>query len=159
MLEIVTPLGPLYIQIEEGYVCRCSWHGPTSQLSKSETIRSTQADFDCAEKAVREINAYFSGNLKEFSLPLRIEGTYFQKKVWNALLHIKYGMTETYGELAKRIGNPKAARAVGMACKNNPLGLMIPCHRVVGSRSKKGGYNGGIEKKIYLLEFEERNSP
>ena len=86
------------------------------------------------------------------------KGTEFQQKVWKALQEIPYGETRTYGEIAAAIGNPKAARAVGMANNKNPIGIIIPCHRVVGANGKLVGYAGGMEKKEFLLELERNNS-
>ena len=98
---------------------------------------------------------YFKGNRKVFDIPLKIEGTEFQRKVWNALLEIPYGETRTYLDIAKQIGNSKACRAVGMANHNNKIMILIPCHRVIGSNKKLVGYAGGIDVKEKLLEIEK----
>lgn len=107
--------------------------------------------------AGNQLKEYFAGERKKFSLPLQPEGTPFQKKVWDALLTIPYGETRSYKEIAIQIGNEKACRAVGMANHNNPVGIVIPCHRVVGSSGKLTGYAGGLDKKEYLLELERKN--
>lgn len=106
-----------------------------------------------AEKQLRE---YFDGERREFDLPLEPEGTEFQKKVWDALRGIAYSEAKSYGEVAADIGNPKAARAVGMACNRNPIAIIIPCHRVVGADGRLTGYAGGLDKKEFLLEHERR---
>ena len=91
------------------------------------------------------------------SLPLADEGTDFQKQVWEQLQRIPYGQTRTYGEIAKMMGKPKASRAIGMANHNNPILILVPCHRVIGADGSLTGYVAGIEAKKYLLEFEKKN--
>lgn len=103
---------------------------------------------------VRQLRAFFAGELRRFDLALRPEGTGFQRKVWNGLLEIPYGATTSYGELARRLGNPAASRAVGLANGSNPIAIIIPCHRVIGSTGKLTGYGGGLENKRWLLDFE-----
>jgi methylated-DNA-[protein]-cysteine S-methyltransferase len=100
------------------------------------------------------MRAYARGEIKEFALPLDPQGTPFQRAVWAALLRIPYGETRTYGEIAAAIGHPGAARAVGMACRSNPIGLIIPCHRVVGGDGTLTGYAGGLDLKATLLQHE-----
>jgi len=105
-------------------------------------------------RAIEEIEAYFRGKIRDFSLPLEIKGTPFQKKVWEALMSIPYGETRSYGDIAKAIGNPKAFRAVGWANAQNPIPIVIPCHRVIQSDGSLGGYGGGLELKRKLLDLE-----
>lgn len=105
-------------------------------------------------KIADQLDAYFTGELTEFDVPLRLEGTDFQREVWAGLLEIPYGETISYGELATRIGNPKASRAVGLATGRNPVGIIVPCHRVIGSTGSLTGYGGGIERKRTLLDLE-----
>lgn len=105
-------------------------------------------------QAERELAEYFAGRRKAFSVPLCMRGTAFQMEVWRALACIPYGETLSYGELAARIGRPKASRAVGMANHNNPLPIFVPCHRVVGADGRLTGYAGGLEIKKFLLELE-----
>ncbi|MEO8198177.1 MAG: methylated-DNA--[protein]-cysteine S-methyltransferase, partial [Thermoanaerobaculia bacterium] len=102
-------------------------------------------------EARRELEAYFAGELREFSLVLAPEGTLFRQKVWRALLDIPYGETESYGALAQRIGLPQAARAVGLANGRNPISIVVPCHRVIGKTGALVGYGGGLERKQWLL--------
>jgi methylated-DNA-[protein]-cysteine S-methyltransferase len=105
-------------------------------------------------EARRQLTEYFDGTRREFDLPLDTGGTPFQQRVWAALLEIPYGGTTSYGELARRIGSPGAARAVGLANGRNPVSIVVPCHRVVGSTGGLTGYGGGIETKRRLLAAE-----
>ncbi len=102
-----------------------------------------------------QLEAYFAGELQEFTLDLAPEGTPFQSRVWRALLAIPYGATESYGALARRIGLPRAARAVGLANGRNPISIVIPCHRVIGADGSLTGYGGGLERKQWLLAHEQ----
>jgi methylated-DNA-[protein]-cysteine S-methyltransferase len=110
------------------------------------------------KKAALQFGEYFKGKLKSFNLPLTMQGTDFQMKVWNALKNIPYGKTISYGELAAMIGNPKACRAVGMANNRNPIAIIVPCHRVIGHDGSLTGYGGGLELKQKLLELEKSAS-
>lgn len=115
----------------------------------------TAAASDPAHRAVHaQLRAYARGRLTSFSLPIDPQGTPFQRRVWAALLTIPYGETRTYGQVAAAIGRPGAARAVGMACRTNPVGLVIPCHRVVGGDGGLTGYAGGLALKAKLLQHE-----
>ena len=109
------------------------------------------------QEASRQLEEYLSGSRTQFDLPLAPEGTEFQKSVWNALLQIPYGQVSTYGKLAEQIGKPKAARAVGGACHNNPIAIIIPCHRAVGSNGSLTGFGGGLPLKRWLLDLENTN--
>ncbi|MBR1560173.1 MAG: methylated-DNA--[Clostridia bacterium] len=104
-----------------------------------------------AEAQVRE---YFAGTRRTFDLPLSLSGSDFQRRVWHALMDIPFGETRSYGDVAAALGNPGAARAVGMANNKNPVLIVVPCHRVVGSSGRLMGYAGGLERKRYLLELE-----
>lgn len=112
-------------------------------------------DIDKESIIQKQFTEYEKGVRKLFDLPLHIIGTEFQKKVWNALLEIPYGETRSYQDIAIRIGNPKAVRAVGGACNRNPIGIIIPCHRVVGKNGNLTGYAGGLDYKKMLLEHEK----
>ena len=107
-------------------------------------------------ETIRQLKAYFHGELKEFDLPLALDGTAFQVSVWQNLCEISYGKTISYGQLADRIGNPKAVRAVGLANGSNPIAIIVPCHRVIGSNGKLTGYGGGLPIKEKLLALESR---
>jgi methylated-DNA-[protein]-cysteine S-methyltransferase len=101
-----------------------------------------------------QLTDYFAGTLTEFDLPLQMQGTMFQQRVWAALETIPYGITISYGELAQQIGQPNASRAVGLANGRNPVSIVVPCHRVIGASGKLTGYGGGIERKQWLLNHE-----
>jgi methylated-DNA-[protein]-cysteine S-methyltransferase len=104
--------------------------------------------------ALRQLTEYFAGTRRKFDLPLRLRGTEFQKRVWQELTEIPYGQTWSYGELAKRINNPSASRAVGLANGRNPISILVPCHRVIGADGSLTGYGGGLERKQWLLAHE-----
>lgn len=108
------------------------------------------------KEAARQLESYFAGELKEFSLPLEPSGTDFMRQVWSALCEIPFGKTATYGEIAQRIGRPKAARAVGLANNRNPIPIFIPCHRVIGADGSLTGYAGGLDMKKKLLDLEKQ---
>ncbi|MFD6284816.1 methylated-DNA--[protein]-cysteine S-methyltransferase [Streptomyces sp. NPDC060205] len=105
-------------------------------------------------EVTEELRAYFAGELKDFSVQLHLQGTPFQRSVWAQLRRIPYGETRSYGQLADALGNPHASRAVGLANGKNPLGIIVPCHRVVGADGSLTGYGGGLERKRQLLDFE-----
>jgi methylated-DNA-[protein]-cysteine S-methyltransferase len=117
-----------------------------------------QPDWRRDDKPLREarsqLRAYFAEELKQFKLPLAPQGTEFQQSVWRELLNIPYGQTISYGELACRLGKPSASRAVGLANGRNPLSIVVPCHRVVGSNGSLTGYGGGLARKRWLLDHE-----
>ena len=104
--------------------------------------------------AIKQLDAYFDGQIKDFDLPLDLEGTDFQKRVWNELLKIPFGKTKSYMDIARAIGDPKTIRAVGMANGSNKIAIIVPCHRVIGSDGSLTGYAGGMARKKWLLEFE-----
>lgn len=112
--------------------------------------------FAAIKEAEQQLEAYWAGELFEFDLPLNPSGTPFQKKVWAALCNIPYGKTATYGEIAQQIGTPTASRAVGAANGRNPIAIVVPCHRVIGSNGKLTGYAGGLDMKEALLAHEAR---
>jgi methylated-DNA-[protein]-cysteine S-methyltransferase len=105
-------------------------------------------------EAARQLGEYFAGDRREFDLALRLEGTDFQRRVWKVLTEIPYGETWSYGQLAKRIANPKGFRAVGLANGRNPISILVPCHRVIGADGSLTGYGGGVERKRWLLSHE-----
>ncbi|MFD5473258.1 methylated-DNA--[protein]-cysteine S-methyltransferase [Streptomyces sp. NPDC127105] len=105
-------------------------------------------------EAVEQLEAYFGSELKEFTVPLRLHGTPFQRSVWDQLRKIPYGETRSYGDLATALGKPGASRAVGLANGKNPVGIIVPCHRVIGTGGSLTGYGGGLPRKQRLLDFE-----
>ena len=123
------------------------------ELIKADFNKYTKNDV--IKAVVKQFDEYFSGKRKTFDLPLNPKGSEFQKKVWKELKKIPYGETRTYKEIAAAIGNPDAARAVGNANNKNPIAIIIPCHRVIGSNRRLIGYAGGIDKKEILLKLEK----
>ena len=127
--------------------------------SIENSIDAKNRDFEIKEtplvkKTAAQLNEYFAGKRKVFDLPLKPEGTDFQRSVWQALLTIPFGETRSYREIAVQTGNPKACRAAGMANNRNPIVIIIPCHRVIGANGDLTGYGGGLDIKKYLLELE-----
>lgn len=112
-------------------------------------------DKELFRETTRQLEAYFSGKLESFDLKLAPEGTEFQKSVWKALCKIPYGETRTYKDIAASVGKPKAYRAVGLANNRNPIAIIVPCHRVIGSNGKLTGYASGLDVKAFLLKLEE----
>lgn len=122
-----------------------------SKIDTNDNIEETELIKEC----FLQLKEYFEGNRKSFDLPIDAKGTEFQKKVWNELLKIPYGETKSYKDIALAIGNEKACRAIGMANNKNPIPIIIPCHRVIGSNGKLVGYSGGINVKEKLLNIEK----
>jgi methylated-DNA-[protein]-cysteine S-methyltransferase len=150
---IESPLGPLLLASDNGGLREIRFpNGKQSAKAKTEwQENSTQL-----KEVTRQLRAYFAGDLETFDLPLAPEGTPFQQQVWGELCKIPYGETISYGELARRIGNPNACRAVGLANGSNPIPIVIPCHRVIGANGKLTGYGGGLPIKEKLLALEKR---
>ncbi|MDE6551546.1 MAG: methylated-DNA--[protein]-cysteine S-methyltransferase [Muribaculaceae bacterium] len=140
----------MLLEADTDVLIRCKW-------TDTSDIPAPKPDHGVINMAVSQISEYLAGERREFSIPLRLEGTAFRKKVWSELRAIPYGEAITYKELASRIGNPKAVRAVANACGANPFPILIPCHRVVASGGKAGGYTGGLDIKLALLEIEKQN--
>ena len=149
-----SPVGPLTLVatggILTGLYMQTQRHMPPPEIFGDGV---EDADELLAEPA-RQLRDYFAGRRTEFDLPLALAGTPFQRRVWAQLREIPYGETISYGELAQRIGRPTAARAVGLANGRNPISIIVPCHRVIGSDGSLTGYGGGVERKEYLLAFE-----
>lgn len=154
--ELPSPLGPLLLRGDGHALTHLHMQKQRYRPSLPENyVRDDSRFRDAREQLI----AYFDGKLKQFDLPLAPKGTEFQKIVWTALLDIPFGATEGYGALAKRIGHDGAARAVGLANGHNPIGIIIPCHRVIGANGSLTGYGGGIERKQWLLAHEQRFAP
>lgn len=139
-----SPVGRLLLREEDGALAALS--------RTSEPLRPPETPL--LMEAARQLAAYFDGTLTAFDLPLKTHGTAFQEKCWAALREIPYGATVSYGEQARRIGNPKATRAVGGANHYNPIMIVIPCHRVVGANGSLTGFGGGLDMKAWLLDHE-----
>ena len=142
-----SPVGPLVIESDGTSVIRVD-------VLKKRTKDTPDA---VTKNCTKELERYFSGKTTSFSAPMEARGTAFQKSVWKEMKKIPHGKTLTYAQIAKRIGKPKAVRAVGTACGKNPLLILIPCHRVVGSNGGLGGYSAGIAKKVWLLAHEAKS--
>ncbi|MFI1004205.1 methylated-DNA--[protein]-cysteine S-methyltransferase [Streptomyces galbus] len=151
--HVPSPLGPLLLTAgPDGALTSLSVPG---QRNGREMRADWHADPGPFREATEQLAAYFAGELKEFRLPLRAEGTAFRERVWAALDDVPYGATTSYGEIAARIGAPRAAvRAVGGAIGANPLLVLRPCHRVIGADGSLTGYAGGLERKVRLLTLE-----
>ncbi|WP_018654186.1 methylated-DNA--[protein]-cysteine S-methyltransferase [Actinomadura flavalba] len=146
-----SPVGPLTLVADGDGLRGCYMDAQRHRPDQAVFGTPDPAPFDAARD---QLAAYFAGDLKEFDLPLSMHGTDFQRRVWDALRTIPYGTTVSYGEIAAELGNPGASRAVGLANGRNPIGIIVPCHRVVGSTGNLTGYGGGLERKRHLLDFE-----
>ena len=152
LMYLESPLGRLTLVEEEGsltHVVFADSKLPPADYQKAET--------PLLKKVAKQLNEYFAGQRRDFDLPLAPSGTEFQKECWQALCAIPYGQTCSYGDIAKQVGRPKAVRAVGQANHNNPISVIIPCHRVIGANGKLTGYGGGLDKKELLLNLEQRS--
>lgn len=142
-----SPIGDLTLAVDETGLCRLHFGG-TDRPQDTDPLLS---------EAAEQLKAYFAGELQEFTLPLSIRGgSDFERAVWQQLTRIPYGEMQTYGDVAKIVGDVGAARAVGTACNRNPIAIVVPCHRVVGAGGKMVGFGGGIPTKRHLLELEAR---
>jgi len=146
-----TPIGRLLLHGDERGLAGILFSKNGKAAEPQSGWRRSSAPFIAAS---HQLAAYFAGELREFDLPLRPAGTPFQLETWRELQRIPYGQTISYGELARRIWRPKASRAVGAANGRNPLPIVVPCHRVIGSDGKLTGFGGGLDTKRYLLELE-----
>ena len=153
-----SPLGQLKLVEKHGFLTQSDFIDELSEEEIGSGI-SLQQVSAFLQKVCLQLDEYFSGNLHKFDLPLKPQGTVFQRSAWNALLRIPYGETRSYLQQAQAIENPKAVRAVGMANSRNPIHIIIPCHRVIGKNGALTCYAGGIERKIGLLELEKRFKP
>ncbi|MCI4675054.1 methylated-DNA--[protein]-cysteine S-methyltransferase [Candidatus Mycolicibacterium alkanivorans] len=151
-----SPVGPLTLAGGGSAVMHLRMVDQTHEPDRSAWLTADDSAFP---QAVEQLDAYFAGELTEFDIELDLVGTEFQKKVWAALQTIRYGETRSYGEIAEQIGSPGASRAVGLANGRNPIGIIVPCHRVIGSTGGLTGYGGGIERKRMLLALEKSRKP
>lgn len=154
--SVPSPIGTLTLSASGGSLTGLCMDGQRHRRPAPPEQRRDDAWFG---DIVTQIEAYFSGNLTEFEIPIKLEGgTEFQQSVWEHLSEIPYGTTISYGELARRVGNPNASRAVGLANGRNPIALIVPCHRVIGANGQLTGYGGGLDRKSWLLEHEAAHS-
>jgi methylated-DNA-[protein]-cysteine S-methyltransferase len=149
-----SPVGELLIQGDGDSLTELSRRKGGGVFGPGEIPRGWTRDDKQFSKAIEQLDEYFDGSRTEFGLELHLEGTDFQLRVWESLRRIPYGETVSYGELAEEIGAPGAARAVGSANGRNPVGIVIPCHRVIAAGGALGGYGGGLDMKSYLLDLE-----
>ena len=148
-----SPVGPLLLAGDSNALRLVSFESSKHAAPPRPDWNQNGAAF---AEVIRQLQAYFRGELEEFDVPLAMEGTEFQIRVWNALRTIPYGETISYAQLARRIGNPKAVRAVGLANGSNPIPIIVPCHRVIGSDGSLTGFGGGLSTKKKLLELENK---
>jgi methylated-DNA-[protein]-cysteine S-methyltransferase len=162
-----TPIGELSVAVDEVGVCGVHF-GPVEGAVPADFDPAVPADFDPAvvrgtvgdarlRAVVGELRSYFAGELTAFTVPLSVRrGSDFERAVWREMSQIPYGGMRTYGEVAAAVGEPGAARAVGVACNRNPIPVIVPCHRIVGAGGKLVGFGGGLPRKRHLLELEAR---
>ena len=141
-------IGDIFISADENFLLSVQFVNHNFIENKENKI---------IRQTIKQLDEYFNGKRKKFELPLNPKGTEFQKKVWQQLMKIPYGKTATYKDIATLIGNTNASRAVGNANNKNPIAIIIPCHRVIGSNNKLTGYAGGLDKKEKLLNLEKNN--
>ncbi|MFI7412002.1 methylated-DNA--[protein]-cysteine S-methyltransferase [Streptomyces sp. NPDC049627] len=148
---IDSPYGPLTLVAEDGVLCGLYMTGQRHRPPEDTFGERDETPFGAV---IDQLHAYFAGELKEFTLELHLSGTEFQRRVWDQLRRIPYGETRSYGQLADALGNSGASRAVGLANGRNPIGIIVPCHRVVGANGGLTGYGGGLDRKQRLLDLE-----
>ena len=150
--EFASPVGTLQL-----FGTETALTGVFMENHRHQSLETRNADRDGGplRDAREQLEEYFAGTRQEFSIPLDAAGTEFQQAVWQALREIPYGVAISYGELARRIGNPRAVRAVGLANGRNPISIIVPCHRVIGADGSLTGYGGGLERKRFLLALEK----
>jgi methylated-DNA-[protein]-cysteine S-methyltransferase len=153
--SIDSPVGLLTLAGRDGRLMHLRMVDQTYEPSR-DGWASDDAAFPVA---VEQLESYFAGELFDFDLELDLVGTTFQRAVWQALLTIPYGETRSYGEIAAQIGSPTASRAVGLANGHNPIGIIVPCHRVIGTNGSLTGYGGGLDRKRALLALEKMRKP
>lgn len=161
MTEILTstlesPIGPLTLIARDGVLTDLSMH---EQRHLRPPPSNAVIDDIWFKGVAKQLDAYFAGELTTFDLEMNLLGTTFQRGVWSELCEIPYGETISYGELARRIDNPKASRAVGLANGRNPIAIVVPCHRVIGADGSLTGYGGGLGRKTWLLGHEMQHRP
>jgi methylated-DNA-[protein]-cysteine S-methyltransferase len=151
---IDSPIGPLTLAADGERLTQLSMHEQRHALAPALDARRDDAWF---APITEQLEAYFAGELTSFDVALEMHGTEFQRRVWEGLRGIPYGTTLSYGELAGRVGNAKASRAVGLANGRNPVAIIVPCHRVIGADGTLTGFGGGLDRKSWLLEHETKH--
>jgi methylated-DNA-[protein]-cysteine S-methyltransferase len=145
-----SPIGELTLVNEDGVLCGI-WMGPVPRARAGMVGEPADSGF---ERAIEELDGYFAGERTRFTVPVAAAGNGFQRKVWDLLCRIPFGETRSYGDLARDLGDAGLARAVGVANAQNPIPIILPCHRVIGSDGSLVGYGGGLERKRFLLDLE-----
>jgi methylated-DNA-[protein]-cysteine S-methyltransferase len=153
---IDSPIGRLKLVASDKGLVAILWESDNPRRVRLSDL-AEKNDHPSLVETERQLREYFAGKRKTFSLPLDMRGTPFQNHVWEALLAIPFGETRSYGQLANQLGNPRATRAVGAANGRNPIAIIVPCHRVLGSTGKLTGFAGGLEAKAHLLGLEGRD--
>ncbi|MDT8066931.1 MAG: methylated-DNA--[protein]-cysteine S-methyltransferase [Terriglobia bacterium] len=154
-----SPIGPLVIGVSQEGLALIEWDRGEFPESRLARMAEWQESEERTMAAKRQLREYFAGKRQVFDVKVDLHGTEFQKKCWRALLNIPYGQTRTYAQIAKSVGKPRGFRAVGMANHDNPVPIVVPCHRVLASDGTLGGYGGGLEVKRKLLELEGALQP
>lgn len=154
--HVPSPVGDLLLAADDEGLRFLSF--PTGKNPRRPHV-TWQRDPSRLKQAIEQLDAYFAGELIRFDLTLAPQGNPFQLTVWRTLLNIPYGQTKSYGEIAREVGDPGASRPVGAANGANPIAIIIPCHRVIGSTGKLTGFGGGVETKVKLLALERRHRP
>lgn len=152
-MYLASPVGQLKLVANAQALVAVLWENENPKRVRLAELLE-EAQHPVLLETARQLNEYFSGQRRQFDLPLDFEGTDFQQKVWQALLSIPFGETRSYKQIAEQIGNPKAVRAVGAANGKNPISIIAPCHRVIGASGKLVGFAGGLENKDILLKIE-----
>ncbi len=152
-IRIASPIGALLLVSNGEALTALHMEQTRYPMELDEGAREDRKPF---KSAIAQLDAYFAGELRDFDLPLAPQGTPFQSRVWKALQDIPFGETTSYGDLAAGVGDRKASRAVGLANGRNPIGIVVPCHRVIGANGSLTGYGGGMERKRWLLAHEKR---
>lgn len=157
-----SPCGILVLGSHEGELCMCDWENSELHPKSLERIKkhlraeAKEGNSGVIEQAAGMLDEYFSGKRRDLNIALGMTGTNMQKQVWEELLQLPYGMTTSYGDIAHRIGRPKAVRAVANAIGANPISIFVPCHRIVGGHGQLTGYRGGLPAKQFLLSLENQ---
>jgi methylated-DNA-[protein]-cysteine S-methyltransferase len=152
-----SPVGELLIKCTDEAITAILFMDTDKSSRQESTQNTAQAAYpEVMQRCIQQLDEYFAGSRKEFDLPLMQDGTAFQQSVWKALCEIPFGKTISYLELARRIGNEKSIRAVGTTNGKNQISIVIPCHRVIGANGNLTGYGGGLWRKSWLLEHEQR---
>lgn len=165
ILRFTLPIGNIILGSFGEKLCLCDWDIEKrrgfidSRLCRRLKSKFVEGDSEIICKTIDQLHEYFAGQRQDFSIPVIFSGSEFQCRVWRELMKIPYGTAITYAQLACRIGNPKAVRAVASASANNPISIIVPCHRVIGSNGKLTGYAGGIPAKQALLNLESSAEP